>query len=183
MKISLRELKSKLNWSGLPKKDKLMLGLLALALLALVLSCVLPSGGTKNNDADMVSAKAYKSELEKQLSAMLGKVNGVGTVSVMVTLEGESSREIAYNESVSSTISSGNTAQNQSRDAVLVRDSTQTAPYTLRDLYPKVIGVLVVADGAEDPETRSYIVSAIKTTLDVTANNIVVLPMGAEGRK
>ncbi len=135
----------------------------------------------KNKDPsglELVSNTDYRLSLETQLEDMLSSVRGVGQVKVMITLKGENSKTIAYNESQSVSVGMNSNQENSSKDAVLIRDGTSSVPYTLNEDYPEVAGVLVVSSGAEDSVTRSYIISAVKSTLNVTANNITVLPMG-----
>lgn len=136
--------------------------------------------GNVNDGTKLVSTFDYKSSLENQLADMLGDVSGVGEVKVMITLKGENSKTIAYNENKSVSVSSTANREDSSKDAVLVRDSTGSVPYTLNEDYPEVAGVLVVTAGADDPLIKSYIISAVKSTLNVGANNITVLPMSSK---
>lgn len=131
---------------------------------------------------ELVSSNEYKTSLESQLEKMLSAVEGVGEAKVMITLVGENSKTIAYNESQSASTNQNSSQENTSKDAVLIKDGTTSAPYTLNESYPDVAGVLVVATGAEDSLTKSYIISAIKSTLNVSANNITVLPMSTMGK-
>ena len=128
-----------------------------------------------------MSAESYKNSLQAEMKKTLSQVVGVGDVEVMITLEGEVSKEIAYNETKSGSASSDPASRvseqtTLSRDAVMVKSSDGTTPYTLEDKYPAVLGVVVVAEGAENSQTKYYIVNAVKTALDVPSHKIVVLP-------
>lgn len=125
-------------------------------------------------------AASYRSALESRLTGMLECVEGVGEVKVMITLKGENSRTIAYNENHSVSVSDSSNREDTSRDAVLVRGDSGSVPFTVSENYPEVAGVLVVSSGAGDSLCRSYIISAVSATLGVRPNNITVLPMKSE---
>ena len=158
-----------------------------LTVVLLIVGVLLIFGGSidlkssPEGSAELVSTNDYKSSLESQLEKMLSSVSGVGDVKVMITLKGENSKTIAYNESQSASSDKDSSREDISKDAVLIKEGTTSTPYTLNENYPDVAGVLVVAAGADDSLTKSYIISAIKSTLNVSANNITVLPMGTSG--
>ncbi len=142
---------------------------------------LLPTSKEENNRSlELVNSYDYKTSLEKQLSDMLSEVKGVGKVKVMITLKGENSRTIAYNENKSVSTTESSTREDVSKDAILIREDAKSVPYTLNEEYPEVAGVLVVTSGAEDSLIKSYIISAVRSTLGVSANNITILPMSSE---
>lgn len=174
------QLKSINMTKRLTEKQKTMI-LIILFIVGIVLILFSGSGAKEDTSGlELVSNSAYKSSLETQLEEMLSEVKGVGRVKVMITLKGENSKTIAYNESQSVSVGSNSNQENSSKDAVLIREGSSSVPYTLNENYPEVSGVLVVSSGAEDSLTKSYIISAVRSTLNVSANNITVLPMGRD---
>jgi len=174
--------------SGKSQKTKmiilLVLGALGLVLVAfpLLFNSDSIDSTTKTEKQQQQDAQVYKEDLEQRLTDILTNVDGVGQVKVMVTLDGENSKSIAYNETTSGSSSTDNTSRSSeqttvSKDAVLVKEGTETSPYTLEDKYPQVLGVVVVADGAQNVYVKSYITNAVKTALNISAHKVVVLPM------
>jgi stage III sporulation protein AG len=156
------------------KKDKIIL-LIAVILLGLILinATNIFSGLDSDDTSDSVfSAEIYKANLEKQLKTILSQIPGVGEVDIMITLEGEVMKEIAYNE----TTSTSATQTSESKDAILVKDANETTPYIVKEKYPEVIGVVVVAQGAENSTVKYYIIEAVKAALDIGSHKIVVIP-------
>lgn len=90
----------------------------------------------------------------------------------MITLEGEVMKEIAYNE----TTNASATQTSASKDAILVKDSNGTTPYIVKEKYPAVVGVVVVAQGADNATVKYYIIEAVKAALNIGSHKIVVIP-------
>ncbi|MBR6802169.1 MAG: hypothetical protein IKM61_10560 [Eubacteriaceae bacterium] len=161
------------------RQRKILLAVLFILGLALIFFSGTGSESPKGG-LELVDSENYKLSLESQLEDMLSEVSGVGRVKVMITFKGENSKTIAYNENYSVSAGSNSNREDVSKDAVLIRDGSSSVPYTLNEDYPAVEGVLVVSDGAGDSLTKSYIISAVRSTLNVSANNITVLPMSSK---
>ncbi len=138
------------------------------------------SEDTKKN-TESISAKEYKESLEKSIEETLKDVSGVGDVSVTITLDGEVEKNIAYNENKSSSASLNddtNSSDNNtsSKDAVMVREGSSETPFTTKDIYPDVVGVVVVAQGAKDKTVEYYITKSVEALLGLPSYKVVVLP-------
>ena len=130
---------------------------------------------------EKISAQDYKESLEKSLEDALKNVNGVGEVSVTITLDGEVEKNIAYNENNSSSTSSSDNSNssdstNSSKDAVMIREGSSETPFTTKNTYPNVVGVVVVAQGANDKTVEYYITKSVEALLDLPSYKVVVLP-------
>ncbi|HEY9061315.1 MAG TPA: stage III sporulation protein AG [Pseudobacteroides sp.] len=138
------------------------------------------------------SAKVEPSENdfnEKKLEELLMKVKGAGKVHVMVTYV--SGKEIvpAYdkkrNESDTQEKDSGggvrSIKQNDNEDKLAYEESQGNSkkPIVLKELLPEVKGVVVIADGASDPEVKERLVRAVQVLLDVPVHRVEVLESGA----
>lgn len=175
----------KLSFKNFSAKDKIVIiaALILFGVLLVSISGIFTSGtsSTDNTAPSAFNAAQYKDNLEKQLENTLSQVNGVGKVDVMITLEGEVNKEIAYNETTSgsSTKDTSSRISEQttvSKDAIMIKDGSATTPYTVEDKYPSVVGVVIVAEGGNNSLTKSNIINAVKTALGVPSYKIVVLP-------
>lgn len=120
------------------------------------------------------SADVQDYELEERLSAILSRVKGAGKVSVMITYKTGSERIIAYNtnnERDNSTFSS-----RESSEAVINGDS----PVVLKEVYPQIEGVLIVAQGGGNTEVKNNLIRASQALLGIDMNKIEVLVMKKE---
>jgi len=165
-------------------KNKSLLILLLIIGLCLILFSSLFSSSDKEestNETKQMTSSEYKAELEKSIEDTLSKVNGVGSVKVTITLDGEIKKNIAYNEN-SSASTSGSDKENvsdstsSSKDAVMVRNGSNESPFTTKDEYPDVIGVVVVASGAESKTVQYYITKSVEALLGLPSYKVVVLP-------
>ncbi len=167
--------------TDMKKKDKVIISVCVIALFVLVCYSGISKSSVKQTENEKDSSMEYKTMLETQLKETLQNVKGVGEVSVMITLEAQVSQTPVFNENISESVSNDSsektsTQTSSSKDAVMVKDSSGTTPYTVSDKYPEIVGVIIVAQGAENVSVKSYIINAVKTSLGVSAHKIVVLP-------
>jgi len=134
-----------------------------------------------------ISAATYEEQLEGKLSGILCQISGVGEVSVMVTLSSGKEVVPAFNtvESGSETNerdSGGGTrsvTQSSTDKRVASNSGSTTAdqPLIVKEVMPEVKGVIVVAEGAENPEVVERLTEAVQTVLGVPAFRVKVYPM------
>lgn len=144
------------------------------------------------NQSLVASAKVEPAESdisEKKLEELLMKVKGAGKVHAMVTYV--SGKEIvpAYdkkrNESDTQEKDSGggvrSIKQNDSEDKLAYEESqgSNKKPIVLKELLPEVKGVVIIADGASDPEVKERLTRAVQVLLDVPVHRVEVLESGA----
>ena len=131
----------------------------------------------------------YVEELERELEAMLGLMEGVGSVKVFITWERGAEQVVAYNETTEERQPSGAGSsevarsqplaeRRQQRQLAIVRDGDgrRESPVVLTERAPVVKGVMVVADGARDPRTRLAIQRAVSAALGVAPFRVWVEP-------
>jgi len=173
------------------KTDKMLLMLAAGVVLVLL---AWPSGGgtaetpVPESMPDF-SGRSYEEELERRLKDILSKVEGAGTVEVMVTLKASEEKVVQSNNSstektVDETDSNGGTRkQNESSytsDTLTVGGSSGSGtPYVVKELMPEVEGILILADGADKAVIKSEIIGAIQALFPLEAHKIRVLKRGS----
>ncbi len=130
---------------------------------------------------------AAENELEERLAVALSQVDGAGSVQVTVTLKAGTEHVYAQNiTKQNQTVqerdqSGGNQTTNDTNETdslVLLQPANggETEPVVVKDLSPEIAGVLVLADGARDPELRLKLIQAVQTMLDVPMYRVMVLP-------
>ena len=100
----------------------------------------------------------------------MSKVKGVGKVSVVITIDGGVETVLAYK-----------TTQTKSSDGDI---ETTTTPVmvngktvVLKELFPEIKGVLIVAEGVESISILSKLQQATISLLDININQIEILAM------
>ena len=122
---------------------------------------------------------AYAAMLEEKLADAFSRMAGVGEVRVYVTLAGSGEETVLKDE--------GRTAENvQEEDSGTIRSSERTEeeettvtdsegnPYVVSATYPKVQGILIVAQGAESAVVREQLMQAASTLLGLSYQEIQV---------
>ncbi len=134
---------------------------------------VTSGGGEKEKAADDTTGYAYE-ELEKRLEDILSDIEGAGEVSVMISYDSTSEKELAYETSASrsSKDSSSGVTSEESEDKSAVM--TDGSPTVLKERYPAVRGVIVTAEGAGDPAVKASLSQGVAAVLDVPAHRVCV---------
>lgn len=163
--------------------------LACLAVLGVLLLMWPVSGGNKGTvkpeQKSLPSAKggSIKTDMERELSAILSEIDGAGNVAVSITLasEGISSFAVNTKETKTSTeeTDKGGTVRKTadtsiSQDVVMMTGNQ--SPLLVEKKSPQVKGVLVVAAGASDSAVKERIMKAVATLLDIPASKVLVLP-------
>lgn len=128
-------------------------------------------GKQKTEDAEAVtvvnnSDNTYASQIETKLEKVLGCVAGAGNVAAMVMTDGEGTAELAYDIQEKTVTQAGANGQEVTTSTV---DKTVIAnngsPMILWKNPPRILGIVVVATGANDPSVRLNLLHAVQTLI------------------
>ena len=134
-------------------------------------------------DSEVLS---YQEKQEKDLERILGKINGVGSVDVVTNFQSSEVKVPAVDNSsqkstTEETDSEGGTRVNsQETDGdkiVMSNSSNGSEPVILKTEKPEVLGVMVVAEGAEDSKIKYEITKAISSLYNISVDKVNVLAM------
>ena len=132
-------------------------------IIGVVLMAVASVDKNKKADVQPTAAVTSVEDEEKRLANILSQIDGAGEVSVMITYYSSSEKNIAYETKVSSR----EKEESEDKKAVM----TDGEPM---EVYPKVRGVIVTADGGGNSAVRSAISEAVTASLDVPAHRICI---------
>lgn len=133
------------------------------------------------------SEESYVRELEERLQKILGSIDGIGDVTVMITLE--QTRELVLEkekkklQKQTEELSSGESVKSgwetSTEESVAYAETgKEREPVVIKQIYPKVEGVIVVAEGVENGNLKTEITEAIQALFGLEAHKIKVLRMG-----
>ncbi len=152
------------------KENKKLQYLIVCICLAVLLVVVLSSTIiTKNTNNQVTSIDEYVTNLEKKLVKTLSKVEGAGDVSVVITVE--SGMETVLASKTTTTNSNGGVIVEES--PIIINGKT----VTVKEKYPKIVGVLIVAEGADNIAVMRKLQQATISLLDININQIEILSM------
>lgn len=191
-------LKNFYKWIKNPKNKLLpnLILIFAIGFLLLSLNKFIPSGKVANNDLhegikedniqNLVQREDdYRNRIENQLAEVLQKVNDVGAVSVMITLQNEELIETAFNMITNEKTSEERDNEGgvrtiietqSNKQVVVIRKDGEDEPVIIKKSTPEIKGVLIVAEGASSSQVKQKIIRAASILLDVPVHKISVLP-------
>lgn len=150
------------------------------AIIAVALIVFAFSGNVNKREAEKSDAANDKrtdadsaARLEQKLEAILSSMRGVGKTRVMLTLDRTSEQVFAANEKRTN---GEKNASTESRPATLQSGGREEA-IVLTEVYPKIRGVIVIAEGAADIRVKLSIAAAVSTVLGIDEKNVEVFVM------
>lgn len=181
------------------RKDRLLILLLSGVLLLVITLPVSDRGGEEDSSLSqggqaagtgLTGGEDYAQYMERKLEEALSEVYGVGKVKVMVTLRSTSEKVVEKDEeqesetvteqdsqggtrTTSRSSSSGTTVYGESDSS----DSAGQEPYVTKELTPSVEGVVVIAQGGDQPVTVQNITEAVQALFNVDTHKIKVMKL------
>ena len=151
--------------------------IIAIILGAIVLLIYFSTFNTSSSKTsyEATSTTEYAAMLENKLETVIKQIEGVGNVSVMVTLS--SGPEYVYatsEEELTNKNEGGNTATTTTtitKEPIIVSGDI----VVVKEIMPTVGGIVVVAGGADNTKVKLEIIKAIQALLNVPQSNIEVL--------
>ena len=167
LKVSTEKQKS--FFSKLKDNKKIQYLIIGICFCLIIILLFSSSIISKNTSNQVTSIDEYVNNLEKRLVKTLSKVEGVGDVSVVITVE--SGMETVLANKTITTNSNGNVVVEES--PIIVNGKT----ITVMEKYPEIIGVLIVCEGANNIAVMRKIQQATISLLDINVNQIEILSM------
>ncbi len=160
------ELKTVKNFFEQNKKAKIYIVLAVAAAFVLFLF----SNGSGATQSSSVSTgtkaefdKKYEEEITKELIKILSQINGVGKVSVMLTME--STPVYVYSEDTQKT------EDNLKTETVIISNKEALIKQVKT---PQVAGVLVVCAGGDNIVVKERVINAVSTVLNISSSKVYV---------
>lgn len=116
----------------------------------------------------------YAERMEKRLSEILQKIDGVGRTEVMVTVE--CTEEYIYAEEMKSDISESddkNSIHNENK-YVFKGNNSEKEALLKKIVSPKISGVVIVCEGGDKSKVAENIYNTVSVALDIPSNKIYV---------
>lgn len=147
-----------------------------LTALAGVVLLAWPDGGEAAESGwRTADLSAGQTDLREELEDILGRIQGVGEVRVLLTLDTDGERQLAEDSELSY---SGSTSAPEdyarTSETVLTDSGGGDAPVVTRTVYPTYRGALVVCQGADRAEVRLAVTEAVTALTGLTADRVTV---------
>ena len=163
-------------FSGENGKRILIIG--AAAVLVLLLLSTAFGGKTKTREVTAISENAAEIEqtLEQRLKTLLEKIDGVGSVSVMVTLDKSSQRVYEKNQKTDTDVktNSDGGSENTANETETVLVGSAKEPLEVGVVQPNVRGAAVVCSGAGNPLIKEKVTYMVAKALNIGISKVYV---------
>ena len=161
-------------------KNKFVLIVIAVGLIFILL----PTGGGAGSVPEPRAAEITDfslKEQERKIAEALSKIDGAGSVSVVLTLKTGGEQVLATDSEGSSKYAKGengeNTVQERETTVIISAGSQTENPVTVKYIYPEFKGALVVAEGAGDANVRLELMQAVAGLTGLKSDKITVSKM------
>ncbi len=124
------------------------------------------NGGEKKSSEIPSTFYEYNLQLENKLSNVISSIKGCGNAAVAITYESGTEKVYAYETQIQT--SGGVTTEKQEIITV------QGQPLVIKELSPNILGVVVVASGADNPVVRMQINEVVVTLLGIDGSKVQV---------
>ena len=162
------------------KGRKIMIAAALAVMLLLLLSSV--SCGKKSTSeigtqaARSEDISAMEKDLERRLERLLSEIDGIGSVSVMVTVD--TSSRLIYDRNVktegSQQSGSDNYSESFEKQTEVVLAGSSKDPLQIGTVQPQVRGAAVVCSGAADPVIRERVANTVAKALNIGISRVYV---------
>ncbi len=124
----------------------------------------------------------YIKMLEEKTEKMLLSVEGAGKCKIMITAATSATQKYAVDESISndnekSSQENRDKSENQTQIVMVEGENGRKQALVVKVIEPEIRGVLVLCEGADNPNINEKITQAVKTVLGVTSNKICVIKL------
>ena len=133
-----------------------------------------------------ITETEYEQQQKADLINILKKMNGVGDVDVMIHFENGEKKVPAYDNTTQKSTTEetdnqgGKRVNDQNTDnskVVMTTKDGENQPFILTTIKPKIVGIVVVAEGAQDSKIKYEIEQAVSKLYNLSLDKVNVYSM------
>ena len=158
--------KSKFGFK-IKKEYLLIIAVIIAAVIFAIVGVKKPTTTTTAVTVEKSETERYVENLEKKLSGTLSGVKNAGKVSVLITVDGCIEMIYATDEKI--------VEENGKKTVTTTIVTSAGKPMEIGKKYPDIIGVVVVAGGADNIEVKMALLDAVTTSLKISCNKVQIL--------
>ena len=165
---------------GNKKNVSVILALGICGMLLIGFSDLFTAGKKADLSSKTATVEQYINNLEKKTKEMLMSIDGAGKCKIMITAEVSSQQNFATDDSINQEIRNEQSTSKSDveKEIVMVENTDGKKVALVKSVTePKIRGVLVLCEGADNIETKEKVINAVKTLLGISASKISVIKM------
>ncbi|MBQ9267166.1 MAG: stage III sporulation protein AG [Clostridia bacterium] len=138
----------------------------------------------ENTLPTIIATESPKNDtLESKLEKVLSMIDGAGKVNVMISYLSSEEQIPLYDVKENTTVTeekdkeggTRKTEQTSTEQSIIFSESSNNKqPFIKQTTTPKVIGVIVVAEGASNMKVKENLINAVEAVLDVPSHRVQV---------
>ena len=175
--------------------ENIVVFIIILIVTVLIINNMWSSNESESKEENNINTKVLaenvestnQDNLEKKLEDILESINGVGRVKVLIKYSESSTVVAMYNETSSESKTEENdknggnisTTETENKKEIVYTDKNgKSEPITEKIMMPVIEGAIITAEGAENANIKSSIVSAVEAVTGLAVHKIQVFEMG-----
>lgn len=140
---------------------------------------LLPPGEGKTADTGRTPTAAEhfdRAALQTEMEDILSSLDGVGRLSLMLTVDGGSEYELAQDETDARKFSGTESGeQSRSSETVVLGSGSGAEVVVTRSRYPRFLGALVVCEGGDRADVQLKVTQAVGALTGLSSDRITVV--------
>lgn len=128
----------------------------------------------KLSDNENISLFDYSEYLENKLIKTIESIDGAGETRVMITFSEASEYIYAKNDKNSNKITDNTNDSDYDSEYVIIEQNNNDTGLLLKVVEPKIRGVAVVCEGADDPVVQQCIYSTVSSVFNISTARISI---------
>ena len=144
------------------------------------------ASSTETLDHKTITETEYEEQQKADLINILKKMDGVGDVDVMIHFENGEKKVPAYDNTTQKSTTEetdnqgGKRVNDQNTDnskVVMTTKDGENQPFILTTIKPNIVGIVVVAEGAQDSKIKYEIEQAVSKLYNLSLDKVNVYSM------
>ena len=157
------------------KKTALLLSAVILGVLLIAAAGFIGKAMPKANVPDDDRLSEYIADMEARLCKVVSGIDGAGSTEVFITVENTFETVYANNATLDeSGDETKSTKTTQKQLAYTTTKESGEAPVVIKQLCPKICGVLIVCEGGGNSNVRTEILNSVSTAVGIPTTKIYV---------
>ena len=151
-------------------------GFIVLVMIAIYASSFLGGGATPTRNYPSQVLHNFARDMESRLIQTLSQVKGAGNINAIVTVVGSPTQEIAYSIDERTVTQAGPNGTSTTTTTIVKTPIVVGGnPLVLLEINPRIKGVVIVAQGANDISVRFALLRAVQALVADPSVNIEIL--------
>ena len=157
------------------KKTALLFAAALAGVLLITVAGMLASSQNEKTSMSEPSLEKYIADMEERLCRTVSRIDGAGKVNVFISAENSFETVYASNATLDESGDETKSSKTTQKQLAYANNRSQgETPVVVKQLCPKISGILIVCEGGADSTVRAEIQNAVSVAVGVLSHKIYV---------